>query len=274
MLSNTSGSSNVAMGAQSLKFNTTGSFNVAIGESALLANRTGTHNTAIGVFAGENQTTGSNNVYIGANIVGFDGEENHTYIRNINTTSVNGGSADSVTIDLINGGLLGHASSSRRYKEDIKPMDKESEVLFGLKPVSYRYKKDIDKTQSLDYGLIAEDVAKVDPNLAIRDGKGQIENVRYNAIDAMLLNEFLKEHRKVEAQESKIQKQETTISELKSIVAQQRKGFESELAEQRQAIRVITAGLEKVSARLHPSTSAAKAVTYDQSARKKRNNKI
>ena len=152
-------------------------------------------------------------------------------------------------------------------------MDKESEVLFGLKPVSYRYKKDIDKTQSLDYGLIAEDVAKVDPNLAIRDGRGQIENVRYNAINAMLLNEFVKEHRKVEAQESEIEKQKTTISELKTIVAQQRKGFESELAEQRQAIKVLTAGLEKVSARLYPSTSAAKAVTYDQSARKKRNNK-
>src|SRR5262249_1906626 len=159
MLNNISGSSNVATGAETMKFNTTGSFNVAIGESALLANTTGTHNTAVGVFAGENQTTGSNNVYIGANIVGFPGEENHTSIRNINTTSVNGGSADSVTIDLLNGGLLGHASSSRRYKEDIKPMDEASEALFALKPVSYRYKKEIDKTQSLDYGLIAEDVA-------------------------------------------------------------------------------------------------------------------
>ena len=177
MLNNSSGTSNAATGAEALKFNTSGSFNVAIGESALLGNTTGTHNTAIGVFAGENQTTGSNNVYIGANEVGFAGEENHTYIRNINTTSVNGGSADSVTVDLNNGGLLGHASSSRRYKEDIKPMDRASEVLFGLKPVSYRYKKDIDKTQSLDYGLIAEDVAKVDPNLAIRDGRGQIEDV-------------------------------------------------------------------------------------------------
>jgi uncharacterized coiled-coil protein SlyX len=272
MLNNSSGSGNVATGTEALKFNTAGSFNVAIGESALLANTTGINNTAIGPFAGENQTTGSNNVYIGFDIVGVAGEENHTYIRNINTTSVNGGSADSVTIDLINGGLLGHASSSKRYKEDIKPMDKESEVLFGLKPVSYRYKKDIDKTQSLDYGLVAEDVAKVDPNLAIRDGKGQIENVRYNAIDAMLLNEFLKEHSKVEAQESKIQRQETTISELKSIVAQQRKSFASELAEQRQAIKLLTAGLEKVNVRLYPSASAAKAVTYDQSARKRRNN--
>ena len=104
-------------------------------------------------------------------------------------------------------------------------------------------------------------------------GRDKSRAYRYNAINAMLLNEFLKEHRKVEAQESEVQKQETTICELKSIVAQQRKGFESELAEQRQAIRVLTAGLEKVSVRLYPSTSAAKAVTYDQSARKRRNNK-
>ena len=175
MLNDTSGSGNVATGAEALKFNTAGSFNVAIGESALLSNTTGNNNTAIGPFAGENQTTGSNNVYIGE-LEGFAGEENHTYIRNINTTSVNGGNVDSVTVNLLTG-LLGHASSSQRYKEDIKPMEKASEVLFALKPVSYRYKKDVDKTQSLDYGLIAEDVAKVDPNLAVRDGKGQIESV-------------------------------------------------------------------------------------------------
>ena len=174
LLNNSSGNGNVAIGVEALKFNTTGSSNVAIGLDALLSNTTGTHNTAIGPFAGEFQTTGSNNIYIGE-AEGFAGEENHTYIRNINTTSVNGGNVDSVTVNLLTG-LLGHASSSQRYKEDIKPMEKASEVLFALKPVSYRYKKDVDKTQSLDYGLIAEDVAKVDPNLAIRDGKGQIEN--------------------------------------------------------------------------------------------------
>jgi len=211
LLNNNSGNGNVAIGAEALKFNITGSSNVAIGESALLSNTTGNHNTAIGTFAGELQTTGSNNVYIGE-FEGFAGEENHTYIRNINTTSVNGSNADSGTVNLLNG-LLGHASSSRRYKEDIKPMEKTSEVLFGLKPVSYRFKKEIDKTQSLDYGLIAEDVAKVDPNLAIRDGKGQIENVRYNAINAMLLNEFLKEHRKVKRLEAAIETVNTRLNE-------------------------------------------------------------
>jgi uncharacterized coiled-coil protein SlyX len=89
----------------------------------------------------------------------------------------------------------------------------------------------------------------------------------------MLLNEFLKEHRKIEAQKSRIEKQETTISELKLVVAQQRKGFESELAEERQAIKVLTAGLEKVSARLDPSTPTAKTVADDQSASKTKNNK-
>src|SRR5258705_8075121 len=105
-------------------------------------------------------------------------------------------------------------------------MDNASEALFALKPVTYRYKKEIDKSQALDYGLIAEEVAKVDPKLTIRDGKGQIESIRYNAITAMLLNEFLKEHKRVEAQQSKIEEQEAAIAELKSTAARQQKGMD------------------------------------------------
>ena len=108
-------------------------------------------------------------------------------------------------------------------------MDNASETLYRLKPVTYRFKKEIDATQSLDYGLVAEEVAKVDPNLAIRDGKGQIESVRYTAINAMLLNEFLKEHR--------------TVQELRSIVAKQ----EATAAQQQKQIEALTAGLQKVS---------------------------
>jgi Chaperone of endosialidase len=212
LLNNTSGSSNVAAGAEALKFNTTGSFNIAIGESALTANTSGDNNVSIGPFSGGN-SPGGGNVYIGFLTGGVEGEDNHTYIRNINRTSVNGGNADTVTIDLLSGGLLGHASSSRRYKEEIKPMDKASEVLFALKPVSYRFKKDVDKSQSLDYGFIAEDVAKVDPNLAITDGSGQIENVRYNAINAMLLNEFIKEHGKVKQLEAAFTTLNTRLDE-------------------------------------------------------------
>ena len=137
-------------------------------------------------------------------MAGVAGESGHTYIRNINTTSVSGGATDSVTVDLTTG-LLGHATSSRRYKEDIKPMNNASETLFALKPVIFRYKKEIDKSQSPEYGLIAEEVAEVDPNLSIKNKKGQIESVRYGAINAMLLNEFLKEHKRVEKLEATLE---------------------------------------------------------------------
>jgi hypothetical protein len=240
---NTTASDNTAVGSHALN-NNTGDFNTAVGDEALGFNTTGSNNTAIGVSAGSNATTGSGNVYIGS-ISGAAGESDHTYIRNINTTTVSGGGTDTVTVNLSTG-LLGHLSSSRRYKEDIKPMDQASEALYRLKPVSYRFKKEIDSSQSLDYGLIAEDVAKIDPNLAIRDGKGQIESVRYNAVNAMLLNEFLKEHRKVEAQQE-------SIARLRSAIAQERKSFESRLAQQENQIETLRSGLQKVNAAIELS---------------------
>jgi Chaperone of endosialidase len=169
---------------------------------------------------------------------GVAGESDHTYIRNVNTTTVSGGSADFVTVDVTTG-LLGHLGSSRRYKEEIKSMDNASQALFALKPVTFRYKKDIDQSQSLDYGLIAEDVAQVDPNLAIRDRNGQIESVRYSAINAMLLNEFLKEHRKNEEQEATI-------------------------ARQQKQIDALAEGLQKVSAQLEVSKPATRTVNNNQ----------
>ncbi|MGZ4974273.1 MAG: tail fiber domain-containing protein [Limisphaerales bacterium] len=205
LLNNGTGNDNTAVGVDALVNNVDGTSNTAIGFEALDAT-TGSGNTAVGNLAG-GSLTGDGNVCIGDGVTGFAGESNHTYIRNIDTTPVSGGNSDAVTIDL-NTGLLGHLSSSRRYKENVKPMDNASEALYRLKPVTYRYKKEIDRTQSLDYGLVAEDVANVDPNLTIRDRKGQIESVRYTAVNAMLLNEFLKEHRKVEQQEA-------TIAELK-----------------------------------------------------------
>ena len=161
---------------------------------------TGSGNVALGFNAGSAANIGSGNVYIGEGITGIASDNNHTYIRNINTNPMAG---DTVTVNL-GTGLLGHQASSRRYKEDIKPMDKASEVLYRLKPVSYRFKKEIDASQNLDYGLVAEDVADVDPSLTSRGGKGQVESVRYTAVNAMLLNEFLKEHRKVNAQQKQI----------------------------------------------------------------------
>jgi hypothetical protein len=209
----------VAVGGAALLSNTTGSDNTACGGGAL-NDTTGNDNTALGFQAGILATTGDGNVYIGAGMSGVAGESDHTYIRNVNTTSVNGGSADFVTVDLTTG-LLGHATSSRRYKEHIKPMDNASQALFALKPVTFRYKKEIDQSQSPDYGLIAEEVAQVDPNLAIRDRNGQIESVRYSAINAMLLNEFLKEHKAFLEEQRKVQKLEAALAAVNSRLKEQ-----------------------------------------------------
>jgi len=256
---NSSGNFNTATGFQALFANDTGSANTAVGVNALQLTSVGSANTALGYGAGANVRTGSFNVYIGANVGGVADEVGHTYISNIASTQQN---LSVVTVDLATG-LLGHEFSSQRYKENIKPMDNASEGLFALKPVTYRYKKEIDASQSLDYGLVAEDVAKVDPRLATRDGNGQIESVRYTAINAMLLNEFLKEHkafleeqRKVQQQRTKIENQEATVTELKSVVARQQKGF----AEQEKQIKALESGLQKVSARLEVSKPVGRVV--------------
>ena len=207
LFNNIGAAANTGVGYDALFLNTSGAANTAVGFNALFAT-TGSTNTALGYGAGVNATTGSNNVYIGASVEGMAGEDNHTYIRNINTTSVSGGGTDTVTVNLATG-LLGHLSSSQRYKEDIKPMDRTSEALYRLKPVSYRYKKEIDSTQSPAFGLIAEEVADVNSALVARNSEGQPESVHYEMVNAMLLNEFLKEHRKNEEQEN-------TIGELKS----------------------------------------------------------
>jgi hypothetical protein len=241
---NTTGNFNTALGSGALGSNTTGSVNVAVG-GALSGMTSGNSNVAIGGNAGVFLDTGSGNVYLGQGVGGVAVEDNHTYIRNIKDTTVTGVGADVVTIDLTTG-LLGHNLSSRRYKEDIKPMDKTSEALFALKPVTYRYKKEVDKTQSLDYGLIAEDVAKIDPNLAVHNGKGEVENVRYNAINAMLLNEFLKEHKKVQS--------------LEATVAQQKKGMDVLTAQ----LKEQAAQIQKVSAQLEVDKPATKVALGNQ----------
>jgi uncharacterized coiled-coil protein SlyX len=225
----------------------------AFGYQALFDLTDGFSNLAIGILAGIGLTSGDGNIYIGAGVgAGAASESDHTYIGNIDTTTV---TDDPVYVDLTTG-LLGHLSSSRRYKQDIKPMDNASERLYRLKPVTYRYNKEIDRNQALDYGLIAEDVAKVDPNLAVRNKKGQIESVRYTAINAMLLNEFLKEHEKVEAQGQTVQEQQATIAELKSTVAQQQKGMEALTAQ----LKEQAAQIQKVSAQLEVSKPTAKTV--------------
>jgi len=218
------GDGNTAMGDRAMLYNVDGSFNCAFGLLALSADNGETdssENVAIGDRAGYGLRTGIGNVYIGEHEMARDSEESyHTYIHNINTTSVSGGFSDTVTIDLSTG-LLGHLTSSRRHKEDIKAMDNASETLYRLKPVTYRYKKEIDRNQVLDYGLIAEQVAEVDPNLAIRNAKGEIETVRYNAINVMLLNEFLKEHKAFVEEQEKVRKLEAGLAGLLATVKEQ-----------------------------------------------------
>ena len=248
LLSNTTGNHNTADGDNALVHDTTGSLNTAIGAHALDQNITGSSNVALGFQAGFS-ITGSGNVCVGENIVGVAGESNVTRIRNVGSTA----QANGVFVTVGAGGKLGFQVSSRRYKDDIKPMDKASEALFALKPVSFRYKKEIDPARSPDFGLIAEDVATVNPDLVARDEDGKIVTVRYQAVNAMLLNEFLKEHKKVEEQQA-------SIAELKSTVAQQKNDFQAKVAHQQEQIEALTAGLQKVSAQLEVSKTAPRVV--------------
>jgi hypothetical protein len=265
-LQNNTGSNNVAVGYQALMNNTsaanpseafgyqalfhqtTGFSNSGFGFKALFNNVTGDNNTAIGHAAGFN-ITGGGNVCIGAYVGGFANENNTTRIRNIGTTPFNTG--NSVQVD--SNGKLGYMVSSRRYKDDIKPMDKTSEALFALKPVTFRYKGDIDPSHAKMFGLIAEEVAEVSPDLVVRNAKGEIDTIRFDSINAMLLNEFLKQHRKVQGMEV--------------IVAQQKKEFEATIVQQETEIESITASLrehaaqiENVSVRLGLSKPAPRVV--------------
>jgi hypothetical protein len=230
----TSGNSSNAFGYRALFSQTTGLYNNGFGWNALGSNVSGTNNSAIGDGAGQ-VVTGSSNTCLGANTCGntttannvvcigsgASGENfsNRAYIPNVGQFTQNvGGDVEWVTVRITDG-KLGHSASSRRYKEDINPMGDASEVIYKLKPVTYRFKQtDVDpkkgpQPQNLDYGLIAEDVAEIDPKLAIRDGNGQIESVRYMAIYNMMLNEFLKEHRTVEELKKEIAALTTTVKE-------------------------------------------------------------
>jgi len=225
LFSNTTGQSNTANGSQALFYNTTGATNTAVGYAALFQNTIGNHNIAVGSGAGYNLTTGSNNIDIGdggglggesATIrIGASGIQTRTFIAAIREVTTGNGDAIPVVID--SAGQLGTASSSGRFKKEIEPMEKASEAILALRPVTFRYKTDTKRTPQ--FGLIAEEVAEVNSDLVVRNKNGEIYTVRYDAVNAMLLNEFLKEHRKIEAQQSKIDKQETTITELKSIIA-------------------------------------------------------
>ncbi len=255
----TSGEMNTAVGNVSLEQGVSVNFNTALGRHAL-GRTQGDQNTGLGFFAGWNLSDdGTNNIYIGnagpvpigtesntirigtqtATIVtvGNPPFESHpmpahtaTFIAGISGTAINGRPV------MINAnGRLGTAPSSARFKEEIKPMDKASEAILALKPVMFRYKKEVDAKRTPQFGLVAEQVEKVNPDLVTRDPDGKAFTVRYEAVNAMLLNEFLKEHRQVQEQQKEIDV------------------LRAELREQRALIR-------KVSARVELQTAPAQTV--------------
>jgi trimeric autotransporter adhesin len=220
------GANNTANGVSALFNNDGGSGNTANGYQALVNNINGSSNTAAGQDAGFN-ITGNGNVCIGANVSGAAGVNNTTWIRN-----VYGSVASDRAVYVNSDNKVGTLASSRRYKEQIKSMDKASEAILALKPVTFRYKQELDPHHVPMFGLIAEDVGKVNPDLVTRSKKGEVETVRYDAVNAMLLNEFLKEHRKNEEQQA-------TIARLIATDTRQQKQIEA-----------LTAALQKVSAQI------------------------
>ena len=273
LINNVTGDSNTANGANALLRNVTGDFNTAIGVSALQANNaslntavgvnalqhntTGTYNIALGVNAGLFLTTGSDNIDIAS--AGVTGESSTIRIGNSNINGQNRafivgirgvttGNADAVPVLIDSDGQLGTVSSSRRFKKEIKPMEQASEAILSLKPVTFHYKS--DKTGTSQFGLIAEEVAAVNPDLVVRDKNGEIYTVRYDAVNVMLLNEFLKEHKVLRA----ARVQERKKWKRSEHIASQRKDIETA------RVKEQAAQIHKVSAQLEASKPAPQVV--------------
>jgi Chaperone of endosialidase len=229
LFSNTTGGFNTANGLGALTNNVTGNDNTGVGAGALSGNTTGSDNIALGQGAGANLTTGNNNIDIGVLVTGNPGEANTiriggqgtqtaTFIAGISGATVPGGV--SVIIDA--NGHLGTIVSSQSFKEEVKPMDDASKAILALKPVTFRYKKELDPERVPQFGLVAEEVEKVNPDLIARDAKGEVYTVRYEAVNAMLLNEFLKEHRAFIEEQQKVEQQQKEIDALKADLKEQR----------------------------------------------------
>ena len=244
LFNNTTGSFNTAHGVDALYSNTSGDGNTANGLSALAFNTTGAFNIALGTSAGQNLTTGNSNIDIGnlgvANEgstirIGTTGEQSATYIAGIAGQTVGAGGS---TCYVDNDGKLGVFLSAHRFKTDIADMATASEAILALRPVTFHYKPELDKTGIPQFGLVAEEVEAINPDLVTRDKEGKVSTVRYEAVNAMLLNEFLKEHRKN-------QQQEATIARLEK------------------QIEVLAEGLQKVSAELE-SADHAQQVAFNR----------
>ncbi len=199
-LSSSTGGDNTGIGRRALFNNIEGNGNTAVGDNTLFSNTSGGFNTALGFNAGGGVTTAHDVICIGALAAG-ENVDNSCYIAGIfNQTSAMG-----IPVLINSNSKLGTTTSSRRFKEAIKPMDQVSEELYALRPVTFRYKKEIDPAGTSQLGLVAEEVEKVNPDLVVRDNEGKAYSVRYDQVNAMLLNEFLKEHRKVEKLERTVE---------------------------------------------------------------------
>jgi uncharacterized coiled-coil protein SlyX len=255
---NTTGVRNTATGSDALADNTTGNYNTATGFYALLRNTTGNKNIALGFKAGMNLTAGDNNIEIG-NLgvagdnntirIGTQGTQSATFIAGISGATV----ANGVGVIIDTNGHLGTLVSSERFKDAIKPMDKASEVIHALKPVTFHYKHELDPDGIPQFGLVAEDVEKVNPDLVARDDQGKPYTVRYEAVNAMLLNEFLNEHKKGREQDRKIDEQGVRLAE-------QEKQIQALMA----MVKEQAAQIEKVNAQLEVSSPGLQLVENNQ----------
>ncbi len=267
-LASNSGTGNTAVGTFALQANGGGNFNTAIGLEALGGLEKGSNNIALGRDAGNSLQNGSNTIYIGNGGVGGSntiaigtvGTHKNTFIAGISGVTVAGG----VGVIIDSNGHLGTVTSSERFKDEIKPMDKASDAILALQPVTFHYKHELDPAGIPQFGLVAEQVEKVNPDLVARDEQGKVYSVRYEAVNAMLLNEFLKEHQKG-------QEQDATITQLKSTVTQQQKDFLSAMAQQEKEIKALTASLkeqasqiQRVSEALEVSKAAPQLVANNQ----------
>jgi hypothetical protein len=262
LFSNTTGQYNTATGRNAL-YSNNGNNNTAIGLNALTSVTTGNYNIGLGRDAGANLTTGDSNIDIGnagvagdagAIRIGDQATQTATFIAGIyGETTGDVASTTAVVIDT--NGNLGTTASSERFKKDIGPMDNASDAILALRPVTFHYKNDSKGIPQ--FGLVAEDVAKVNPDLVVRDKNGAIYTVRYDAVNAMLLNEFLKEHRAFLKEQRKVEAQEATITQLKQ-------DFQFKLAKQQKQIEALTTGLQKVNDKLEISKSAPQMVGNSQ----------
>ena len=242
LYSNVSGNDNTANGFHALAASgeATAHANTAIGSRALENNRAGHDNIALGYRAGANFAPGSNNIYIGN--VGITAENGTIRIGDPSQTrtfiaGIAGSSVAGAPVHVNDNGQLGTAPSSQRFKEEIKPMDNASEAIFALQPVTFRYKKDVDPDGIPQFGLVAEDLARVNPDLVVPDVSGKPYTVRYDAVNAMLLNEFLKEHRKVKELESvlaqltaRLQEQDVKVQKMSEQLTTQSQSSSAEPA--------------------------------------------